>query len=96
VRGRRHEATVTAESPGVYKITPAGSAFRLPDFFTDLTDPGTGTFKASELRLSTTPDNLVSTMEFADANGAKIAVSVSDYGSPVKVDKPADSEIMGG
>jgi len=90
------KAEVTAESAGVYKITPGGSTFELGEFLGEMTDPGSGAFKATELRLSVGGDGLVSTMEFSDAKGAKIVISVSDYGVPVKVDKPADSEIMGG
>ncbi|GIG71255.1 hypothetical protein [Phytomonospora endophytica] len=90
------DAQVTAESPGVYKITPAGKTFDLPEFFTELTDPGASEFQATELRLGVGADGLVSTMELTDAKGAKTLVSMSNYGIPVKVDKPADSEIMGG
>ena len=90
------KAEVTAESAGVYKITPSGSTFELGEFLGEMTDPGSGAFKATELRLSVGTDGLVSTMEFTDAKSAKIVISMSDYGSPVKVDKPADSEIMGG
>lgn len=89
-------AEVTVESPGVYKITPGDSTFHMSEFLGEMTNPGTGAFKATELRLSVGADNLVSTMEFSDAKGAKIVISMSDYGTPVKVDKPADSEIMGG
>lgn len=90
------KATVTAETPGVYKITPSGKTFDLPEFFTELTDPGASEFQATELLLGVGADGLVSTMELTDAKGAKTLVTMSDYGAPVKVDKPADSEIMGG
>ncbi|MEV0645113.1 hypothetical protein AB0I28_07605 [Phytomonospora sp. NPDC050363] len=87
-------AAVTAEGANVYKITPGSGTVVLPGFFSDMIDSGGTEFVPVSLLMGTDEQGRVSTMELVGADGAKVMLSVQDYGSKVKVDKPADSDIM--